>query len=322
MGDRKGIISACVAACTLCWAAVIEATPLFAFSSERDGRKDVFVMDEAGGLRNLTRISFADYDTLGDYTRVWGGGLPAWSPDGTRIAFTFYRNTYEEQEKEIYVIEADGTGLTNLTNSPNEDWYPSWSPDGSRIVFASWRDGDAEIYVMNADGTGQENLSMSPSLESVPSWSPDGAQIAFRSDREGVPQIYLMAPDGFDVRVIPGHPESCGSPAWCPDGTRLAFSTRTDIRIVELDGTEVVRFEPGWEWPAGLAWSPDGRKLAFEVLGGTGDLELYTVSLATGAIQSLADGVGSDYGLSWFPGAVLPTAVWSSSWGAIKSLLR
>ena len=60
---------------------------------------------------------------------------------------------------EIYVMNADGSGQTNLTDNAGEDWVPAWSPDGGRIAFQSDRDGNAEIYVMNADGSGQTNLT-------------------------------------------------------------------------------------------------------------------------------------------------------------------
>ncbi|NIV59296.1 MAG: hypothetical protein GWN48_28980, partial [Actinobacteria bacterium] len=75
---------------------------------------------------------------------------PVWSPDGTRIAFTSFR----DGDGEIYVMNADGTGLTRLTNDPATDQDPVWSPDGSQIAFVSDRDGNDEIYVMNADDGG------------------------------------------------------------------------------------------------------------------------------------------------------------------------
>ena len=184
------------------------------------------------------------------------------------------------------------------------------------------RDGDAEIYLMNADGSDQQNLTLSSSYDSGPAWSPDGTQIAFRSDRTGVFQIYLMAPDGFDVRTIPGHPVSCMAPTWSPDGTRLAFRTETDIRIIEVDGTEVARLDPAWTQYGGVVWSPDGRELAFHVLGRVGVLDIYTISVETGAVRPLTDRVGRDFGVSWFAGAGLSTLIRSSSWAAIKLLVR
>ena len=79
---------------------------------------------------------------------------------------------------EVYLLSADGTTITNLTNNPSSDGGPAWSPDGETIAFTSNRTGTKQIYVMNADGTGQTQLT-SGSFANAPAWSPDGSKIAF-----------------------------------------------------------------------------------------------------------------------------------------------
>src|SRR5205823_1190404 len=106
---------------------------------------------------------------------------PSGRPAAGQIAFT----TDRDGNPEIYVMNADGAGLRNLTNNPDNDGLPDWSPDGTRIAFRSDRDGNAEIYVMNADGSGLRNLSNNPSLDLEPTWSRDGTRIAFYSERDG-----------------------------------------------------------------------------------------------------------------------------------------
>src|SRR5688572_9277223 len=100
--------------------------------------------------------------------------------EGT-IAFVSNR----DGNNEIYVMNGDGSALTNLTNNPaddgGEDYGPVWSPDGTRILFSSSRDGNPEIYVMNADGSDQTNLTNSPADDGEMDWSPDGTQIVFDS---------------------------------------------------------------------------------------------------------------------------------------------
>jgi Tol biopolymer transport system component len=87
----------------------------------------------------------------------------AWSPDSRQIAFTQCC-----RESELFVVNADGSGLRKLTGGVN----PVWSPDGRAIAFASDRDGNTEIYVMNADGSDQRNISRSPLADVDPAWSP------------------------------------------------------------------------------------------------------------------------------------------------------
>ena len=106
-------------------------------------------------------------DGSGVSTLADGDSL-TWSPDGSRIAFISER----DGNLEIYVVNADGSGLTNLTNNPATDFVPRWSPNGSRIAFVSHRDGNSEIYVMNADGSGLTRLTNSPEDESGLTWQP------------------------------------------------------------------------------------------------------------------------------------------------------
>ena len=85
---------------------------------------------------------------------------------------------------EIYVMNADGSNVVQLTHNSAADEYPVWSPDGKQIAFKSNRDGNFEIYVMDADGTNQKRLTNHPSNDEDPAWSPDGKHIVFHSDRE------------------------------------------------------------------------------------------------------------------------------------------
>ena len=95
----------------------------------------------------------------------------------TRVAF----NSNRDGNFEIYAMNVDGAGQTNLTNNGGLEFGPSWSSDGTKIAFASFRDGNNEVYAMNADGTGQTNLTNNAAYETEPSWSPDGTKIAFAS---------------------------------------------------------------------------------------------------------------------------------------------
>ena len=97
---------------------------------------------------------------------------PAWSPDGTMIAFS---SNQDGLNPEVYIMNADGTDQRRLTNDPDNlsDTYPTWSPDGTRIAFASEGgipNAPSDIYVMNADGTNRTNITNSPTDDTQPDW--------------------------------------------------------------------------------------------------------------------------------------------------------
>jgi len=146
------------------------------------------VLEGAGQRKNITNSPDAIDDD------------PDWSPDGQRIAFTRHDvtdNQLNSVTAEIYVMNADGTGLTRLTFNAEEERAASWSPDGARIVFMCRRGGsDFEICVMNADGTGQLQLTDNTVLDATPTWSPDGQKIVFHRPVAGRFQLWLMNPDG------------------------------------------------------------------------------------------------------------------------------
>ena len=126
--------------------------------------------------------------------------FPAWSPDGSQIAFTGLipnsRNT------DVYVMNADGSNLRQLTDIPGFDENPVWSPDGSQIAFQTSRDGDFEIYLMNSDGSHQRPAAANPADELWPSWSmPSTPQSSADLDDDG--DRYLgQVPPGSQVEVF------------------------------------------------------------------------------------------------------------------------
>src|SRR5436309_353083 len=118
---------------------------------------------------------------------------------------------------DIYVMNANGTGIQRLTDDLAFDFWPSWSPDGSRIAFTSDRDSQTgsvnlEIYVMNADGSGVVRLTTLGAPSELPAWSPDGSRIAFDSDAE----IYVMRADGTGLARVTGTDAANYIPRWRP----------------------------------------------------------------------------------------------------------
>jgi Tol biopolymer transport system component len=151
--------------------------------------------------------------------RVADGSDPRWSPDGTQVLFSVMLDPAHPND-DIYVVNADGTGLSRLTDHPAYDRWPEWSPDGSRILFTSNREYSWNAYVMNSDGSAQTSLRgpFDPFLEGgrtgFASWSPDGKLIVF--DGPGA-DIYVANADGTDVRNLTDTDWAYdSSPVWSP----------------------------------------------------------------------------------------------------------
>src|SRR5215213_355464 len=182
---------------------------------------EIFKMDPTGQ-------TFTQLTSSGSGVQL-GNFLPRWSSDGTKIAFTSYRDGNEE----LYVMDANGDNQTNLTDNPAADSGPAWFPDGRRIAFTSWRDGNAELYVMTLDESGLPTGTTRLTNNAAPDWgpavSPDGRKIAFVSERDGDQEIYVIksAPEGPDnpARKRTWNLRSDTSPDWSPDGTRLVWQT-------------------------------------------------------------------------------------------------
>lgn len=268
-----------------------------AFSSDRDGDYEVYVMNADGtGVTQLTNNSATDFD-------------PAWSPDGTKIAFSSSRDG--NSGRQIYVMNADGTGQTRLTNT--FDTNPAWSPDGTKIVFTSYRDGqpNAEIYAMNADGSGQTRLTNNGLLDFDPAWSPDGAKIAFgRGVFGGTSVIYVMNADGSgQAQLSPTDGRLVNGPDWSPDGTKIAygggfgFGVTADIYVINADGSDRTNLttNPASD-DAHPAWSPDGMKIAFlSNWDDPGNGDIYVMNADGTGVTRLTNSPANDGYPDWQP---------------------
>jgi len=145
---------------------------------------------------------------------------PVWSPDGSKIAFTSNRSG----NYEIWIMNADGSGLKNLTNRPSNNEKPAWSPDGSKIAFVSDRSGNKDIWFMNADGSGEaQQLTSLTAIDTDPYWSPDGGRIAFSSNRSGNYNLWMMNADGSGLIKLTSSEANDREPNWSQFG--LAYTS-------------------------------------------------------------------------------------------------
>jgi tol-pal system beta propeller repeat protein TolB len=134
---------------------------------------------------------------------------PTWSPDGSMIAFASSR----AGARQLFVMNADGTDIRQVTNLDNMGGRSSWSPDGTQLAFYRGPAGDHNIYIINVDGTGLVQLTDGGD-NLGPSWSPDGHWIAFTSFRDGNNEIYLIHPDGTGLTRVTNNPISDWQPRW------------------------------------------------------------------------------------------------------------
>ena len=162
---------------------------------------------------------------------------PAFSPDGSRIAFT----TTRDGQPEVYLMDADGTGVSRLTNSPGLDGDASFTADGQAVVFHSQRTGHRQIFVQPITSSDALQLTQEPADNSQPTTSPDGELIAFVSNREGNNHIWLMAKDGSNQRaLIKGQQSKESAPHFLRDGTLTYLveqkeSGRTVTQVVKTE---------------------------------------------------------------------------------------
>jgi Tol biopolymer transport system component len=235
-----------------------------AFSRGMFASFDIYSINPDG--TGQTQLTSAPYDTT-----------PAWSPDGTKIAFASNRDHLQEFSLDIYVMNADGSGVTRLTTNERA-FDPAWSPDGTRIAFVHSTNALTDthpynyddIYLMNSDGSGITNLT--PDSECLwdgsPAWSPDGRKIAFDRGQVldctteeptfGGSNLYVMNADGSGQMSLT---TSGGSgPDWSPDGAKIAFGVANEIDVMDPDGSNQRKLIGNGFAPA---WSPDGTMIAF-----------------------------------------------------------
>jgi Tol biopolymer transport system component len=209
---------------------------------------------------------------------------PAWSPAGTRLAYT--RN-----EAELWVAGAEGRRRRRLFGDVRRATAaasPTWSPEGDRIAFIN----RSAIWVVDTRSARARLLVRPPrTLGSVSSvaWSPDGEQLAFGTTRE---QLYLVRSDGRGARRLGSAATRGRAPRWSPDSRRLTFLRLTDrwsLGVINRDGSGVATLADHSEidWNANPAWSPDGRYIAFTISHEYGDDDTITGQIM---IASLSDG--------------------------------
>ncbi|MEO1664311.1 MAG: hypothetical protein AAFU54_06725 [Chloroflexota bacterium] len=262
-----------------------EETIIFSSDRDTDGRWQLYAMDGNGdNVRRLYESEGIDFDaslspdgtTLlfarrnergyseiftaalpdGDEVRLIEGTNPAWSPDGTEIAYT----TIENNNAEVFLMSATGFERRPFTSNPARDYAPAWSPDGEFIAFKSDRETETDadsgtgLYIALKDRTGLRRLTDTDDATHAPAWSPDGSEILFTRRVDGRSAIHVVDVETGDTRRLLENETSSLKPRWAAGGTDIVFvsivDSQPDIFRMDADGENLIRLtdSAGWDW--------------------------------------------------------------------------
>lgn len=277
-----------------------------AFASARSGIPQIYLMNTDGtGLTVLTSMDE-------------GACQPSWSPDGKQLVFTspcrargdFSGASYPDSS--LYIMNNDGSGLTQLTTGPESNFDPAWSPEGKRIAFTSLRDGYKQIYLVNLDSRIESRLINTPAeIEaSQPAWSPFGNQIAYVVKRVGAYQIWTMTDEGKDNAQLVRSGQNLWDflPQWSPDGVTILFNQRDKglhrpwLMSINLTNSEQgptrLNFPPPIE---DVEFSPDGVWLVYEGVDTQANRDIYLITITGGSLTRLTNDPNVDFDPTWRP---------------------
>jgi Tol biopolymer transport system component len=222
------------------------------------------------GLDDPTPRRLTSPEVVATTSHYMGSSQPAWSPDGSRIAFLV---EVLGAGSAVYTVETNGTTATLVSDSPGTEGSLAWSPDGAWVAFHTFQDGEAHIVMARSDGTDERLLTTDETIDVGPAWSPDGRQLVFTRQLDTGRQVYLVDADGGPARNISANAFDESSPRWSPDGVWIAFERldeaarhTTDLFVMRPDGSDVRQLTSVPDaGSSGMqpAWSPDGSRIAF-----------------------------------------------------------
>lgn len=219
---------------------------------------------------------------------------PAWSPRGNRMLFASSGDSTGQFDTDIFVVNADGTCLKQLTQrAASNNREPSWSPDGRKIAFRR----NCHVFTMNTDGSGLTRLAPGgcaggTTTQSRPRWSPDGQKILFYGEHVwgGAREVFTMNPDGTQIINLTNSPADDTHADWSPDGSQIVFRSDGEVSVMNADGSGVTRLTDMHGSVYAPSFAPDGRKILFLAHEpGAGYHQVFKMYADGSGVRSLAD---------------------------------
>jgi len=187
---------------------------------------------------------------------------PAWSPDGTRLAYV----SFEQRRPILYMQNVVHGSRARIAEFNGINSAPAWSPDGSKLALTLSRDGNPEIYVLQLSDNSFTRLTNHPAIDTEPSWSPDGKEIVFTSDRGGKPQIYRMRADGSSVERVTFEGEYNARASYSADGKMLTLVSgaqgRYHVALLHLQSS-VLQVLTDTALDESPSFAPNGRMILY-----------------------------------------------------------
>ena len=293
------------------------ATAKIAFTSNRDGNHEIYIMNPNGtGQKNLTRHRASD-------------SQPAWSPTGEEILFVSNR----DGRPDLYLMDADGKNVRKVFKNLKFRTAPAWSPDGKQISYCR-ADPVRELYIASLDEREEKRVAPLGKYGGYSNWSPDGRKIAFGGpsrQRNIDSRIYIFNLETRRKEMLFADEilTSMRNPSWSPSNNKIAFSwfrgNTSAIYVMESNGDNperVVDPPPGFA-AAHPEWSPDGNELVYEQYKQqNNDRHIYITNVDTREPEKLTR-KGINFFADWFdPAYALPVQpqpqLLTTRWGKLK----
>lgn len=227
-----------------------------AFTSSRDkGNSEIYVMDADG----TNQVNLSAHKAIED--------TPQWSPDGNKLLFRSTR----DGGLNLFVMNIDGTDLLQLTKGDSEKNAPVWSPNGKWIAYIQYTDRQkGDVYIIRADGVDRQIITDNPKFnDDIVAWSQDSKSLVYSSRRHKVFNIFKHNIDEKREVQLTNTKWNNTNPQWTPDGQKILFlsarddGARSQIYIMNADGTSQQRLTFTGKEDADIHWSADGKRIAF-----------------------------------------------------------